>query len=187
MTQLSQIQRFDALMTGHGHTHERPTAASLAHIQAHFGIRFPNELIQFARDAAHFHRWFASLGPDYDNPHHIIRINSYWRRRRPKRRMPRHLIAFNLGFDGDLDCFDLSMTPAARMANGEHAVRYWSADLDNPNDVARYDNFHACMASALNFWEDLQHRTATRQAKRAPTAKASRKQWQWPPIDTAAE
>ena len=167
MTQLSQIQRFDALMTGHGHAHERPTAASLAHIQAHFGVRFPHELIQFARDAAHFHSWFASLGPDYDNPQHIIRINSYWRRRRPKRRIPRHLIAFNLGFDDDFNCFDLSMTPPDRIATGEHAVRYWSADLDAPNNVARYDSFHACMASALDFWEDRLRQSIQRQAKRA--------------------
>jgi len=167
MKQLTQIQRFDALMQGYGPVHARPTAVSLAHIQAHFGVRFPNELIQFARDAAHFHCWFASLGPDFDNPHHIIRINSYWRRRRPKRRIPRHLIAFNLGFDDDLDCFDLSMTPPDRIATGDHAVRYWSADLDSPTDVARYDSFQACMASALDFWEDLQRQSIQRQAKRA--------------------
>ena len=73
---------------------------------------------------------FASIGPDYDAWSHIIRINSYWRRRRHKRRIPKHLVIINLGHDEDCDCLDLSRFDEE---SGEYRIQYWCPELNEQN------------------------------------------------------
>jgi len=101
----------------------RPTSASIKRISEHFRMMLPHVFLELVRCWRGSGSWFASLGNDYENPQHIIRMNSYWRTRRRTRRLPSHLVIFNLGFDEDCDCFDLE---AYDRATGEYPIRYWT-------------------------------------------------------------
>lgn len=138
------IARFDAVMSP-GLDYPlcpdfppRPTRQSIGRIETHFGIALPPALIEVALHSRSFGRWFAGLGPDYTSLDHIIRINSYCRRRRRSRAIPKYLIAFNVGFDEDFYCFD------ARHYNhqtGEYFIRYWSPGMEEGDpycSVAEY-------------------------------------------------
>ena len=142
------IRRFDDLVLGLGYGPCcRPSRESICRIEAHFGMSLPAGLIQFAHQAKHFNRWFASLGQDYTNPMHIIRINSHWRRRRKTRAIPRQLVAFTVGFDEDLDCFDLSSFQAD---SGTYAIRYWTPGV---LDAPPFAGFAEYMEAMVGGWE----------------------------------
>jgi hypothetical protein len=142
------IRRFDDLKPGPGYEpYCRPSRDSICRIEAHFGMSLPAGLIQFARQAKHFNGWFASLGRDYTNPRHIIRINSYWRRRRKTRAIPRQLVAFTVGFDEDLECFDLFSFQAD---SGKCEIRYWTPGVV---DASPYASFAEYMEATVSAWE----------------------------------
>jgi len=104
--------------------HPKPTAHSLARISAHFGVSLPPELVQLSRESAHAAGLFLSLGPDDDSPGHIIRTNSYWRRRRRTRKLPERLIIITHGFmDDDFHCLVRAENP---LESNAMRVRYWS-------------------------------------------------------------
>lgn len=126
------VEAFDILMHDRGANRCAPTLASVAAINAALGMRLPESLLDFAARSKSFDSWFASLGEDYTSPNHILVINR--RLRRIRRRVPgghgkwdfavpRHFIAFNLGFDSDFDCFDISQP--LEMC-GEYPTQYWS-------------------------------------------------------------
>lgn len=117
------IDRFDAVIRGVSAAHARPTAGSIARINGHFGIELPPALHAFAIGSRSFSSFFASLGPDYDSPAHIIRINSHWHRRRRTRRRPDELVIFTQGFmDDRFWCFDKS---APSISEPGCVVRFW--------------------------------------------------------------
>ncbi|HSX58859.1 MAG TPA: hypothetical protein VLF18_01550 [Tahibacter sp.] len=87
---LALIEQFNALDDSLYFPHwPKPTDGSLSRIEAHFGVKLPPLLVSLARNSRRFGQRFASIGPNHDSPQHIIRINSYWRRRRRTRRVPR--------------------------------------------------------------------------------------------------
>lgn len=142
---------FDAAILRHGPAEvSRPTPGSIENINAHFGIVLPAQLIDFAHRAKCFGNWFAGLGDDFGSPHHIVRINSYWRRRRPKRAIPRNLVVINIGFDEDLDCLD---TSSFDTASGEYAIQYWYPGIDESDmRQQRYETFGQYIETHINDW-----------------------------------
>jgi len=126
----------------------RPTESSLQRINAHFGISLPLDLVEFAAHSRNFGHWFASLGDDYTSTKHIIRINSYWRRRRRTRAAPRGLVIINIGFDDDLDCIDISSLDRAA---GEYAIRYWSPGVEAAG-LRVYGSFREYVEATVNYW-----------------------------------
>ena len=107
----------------------RPTAESIGAINRHFGVSLPPLLIKLAQQSERFGAHFASLGDDFENDFHIIRVNRLFaskRRRTPqgwRRAKPEYLLVFNHGHDDDCDCLDLrSWNPES----GDYRVRYWT-------------------------------------------------------------
>lgn len=142
------VDRFDAAICPAGACSAlKPTAASIKKINEHLGIQLPILLVEFATRSKNFGSWFSSLGPDYESPLHIIRLNSYWRRRRPKRRLPVNLIIINQGFDEDMDCID---TSSCNTSPGEYAIRYWCPE-GNTGDP--FPSFTAYIESHITYWE----------------------------------
>ena len=144
------VAEFDDLnMAAVGYPAKRPSEWSVRKINAHFGIELPHELVLFAKLSKSFGSWFASLGDDYDSPSHIIRINSYWRRRRKTRAIPRNLLIINRGFDDDLDCIDLESFDGS---TGAFSIRYWF-----PGCVAEestvYPSFNDYMQTHVEAWK----------------------------------
>jgi hypothetical protein len=145
---LELVKRFDAGLCDLIPAPPRPTLSSIARINAHFGITLPADMIEFALSSKGFGHWFASLGPDEQSRNHIIRVNSYWRRRRRTRAIPRHLVVINIGFDDDLDCLDLSAFDAC---SGEYPIRYWSPGT--PNDGLPSLSFRSYLEHQITGWE----------------------------------
>ena len=116
----------------------RPTRPSIARINQHFGMELPEPLLEMVRCWRESATWFASLGPDYDSEHHIIRINSYWRHRRRTRRLPRNLVIINLCHDEDCDCLDLDTADAT---GGRYLVRYWSPEIESAGHCTLLEYF----------------------------------------------
>src|SRR3954469_5593881 len=127
--------------------HPRPTEFSIRRISEHFQISLPQSLLEFVRSWRASGTWFASLGDDYDSPLHIIRINSYYRRRRMTRRLPRNLVIFNQCHDEDCDCFNLE---AYDPATGEYEIRYWYPGFD---EVVSYPSFLHYMDFQISGWQ----------------------------------
>lgn len=120
-----------------------PTPRSVAAIQAHFGIQLPRSLIALAQESVHFGAYFAGLGEDQGSPTHIIRINGSWRRRRRTKRLPRDLVAINLGFDEDLDCL-------VHPGGDDGVVVYWCPQGER---VEVASGFCEYLAQRLTAWE----------------------------------
>lgn len=135
-------------LSEHRCQHPRPTEFSIRRINEHFHMTLPRSLLEFVRSWRASGRWFASLGDDYESPEHIIRINSYWRRRRLTRRIPHHFIVFNLGHDEDCDCFNLD---GYDHASGEYEIRYWYPGFD---DVVSYPSLLNYMDSQISGWQN---------------------------------
>jgi hypothetical protein len=146
------IRRFDAVVPAYWEGPPPPTSISLIRIEKHFSMTVPHSLVEFARNSKSFGSWFASLGPDYGNRNHIIRINSYWRQKRKTKAIPKNLVALNIGFDEDLDCFDLGQFNEGTQ---EYAIQYWSPGI---NDGTRYTDFPAYIESCVSFWENLKRK-----------------------------
>ena len=133
--------------------HPRPTDGSINRINTHFGIRLPRTLLQLAKHSKNYNAMFLSLGADYTSRSHIIRVNSYWRRRRPKRRIPRHLVIVTHGYTDDLFwCLDVS----APASDGDgYAMQFWCPDeLIYPSDdrpVQRYPDFDSYLAGVIKW------------------------------------
>lgn len=134
---------FDAFHSGYVCQVEKPTKNSMRRINEHFGIQFPASLIEFANRSNSFGTWFAGLGEDYENPWHIIKINSLFRKMRRRkhrdkwrRAKPGELIIINHGHDRDCDCIDASdWNEEAK----EYRLVYWYPGLEVIE--YRYDSF----------------------------------------------
>jgi len=143
------IDKANTLQTWQGKfQYPRPTEFSLRRINEHFQMTLPQSLLEFVRSWRASGTWFASLGDDYDSPQHIIRINSYWRRRRMTRRLPHSLVVFNLCHDDDCDCFNLDAYDAA---SGEYEVRYWRPGLA---EVISYPSLLHHMDFQISGWQN---------------------------------
>lgn len=114
-------QRFDAVKPLYYVDHKRPSDSSITRVSEHFGLVLPSDLVQLAKHSKYYAAHFLSIGSDYSSPLHIIRANSYWRRRRPKRRIPKNLVILNIGYDDNYWCLDLS----SQNKNGEYAIQFW--------------------------------------------------------------
>jgi len=127
--------------------HPRPSEFSIRRINEHFQMTLPESLLEFVRSWRSSGRWFASLGGDYDSPEHIIRINSYWRRRRITRRLPHNFVVFNLCHDEDCDCFNLG---AYDRTTGEYEIRYWYPGF---NEIVSYPSLLHYMDLQISGWQ----------------------------------
>lgn len=131
-----------------------PTKFSIEKINEHFGMQLPASLIQVVRCWRNSGGWLAGLGPDYESPEHIIRTNSYWRNRRPKRRIPRNLVIFNRGFDDDCDCLDLDRFDPA---TGEYGIRYWTPGISSESPLI-FATFEEYMRATIKGWSQTKSR-----------------------------
>lgn len=138
------FQRFDSLKAVWFAGHARPTDGSINKVNAHFGIHLPRNLVQLAKHSKNYNACFLSIGSDYQSPSHIIRVNSYWRRRRPRRRIPRHLVIITEGsMDDRFWCLDTSAPSSDD--NDAYAVQFWCPDEiiypSHDRPTLRYPNF----------------------------------------------
>ncbi|MDR2187117.1 MAG: SMI1/KNR4 family protein [Azonexus sp.] len=146
------LQQFDATYfwswTGEGNP--SATDASIHHINQHFGITLPSDLVYFAKHSKNFRFMYLGFGPDYPSESHIIRVNSYWRRRRRTRRVPRNLILITPGYDDYFWGLDMASPNGA----GSYAVQFWCPDevtwFGEP--ILRYPSFAEYIAGVIQ-WE----------------------------------
>jgi hypothetical protein len=148
------VALFESVTEG-GADYRPPNKQSLKVIREHFGVDLPPSLVELARSTRAFGSWFASLGDDYQDHWHIMRVNSRARRMRRRRNgrwsfvKPAHLLVINRGHDDDFDCIDLRTRDPE---TGECKVRYWSPDGD---DVPVADTFHGYVEDLVREWRRL--------------------------------
>jgi hypothetical protein len=136
-------------------TYRPPTKQSLEVIREHFGVGLPPTLVDFARNTRAFAHWFASLSDDYQDPWHIIRVNSRAKRirRRKKGRWqnakPHHLLVINRGHDDDFDCLDFRTRDSS---TGECSLRYWAPNVE---DTHIADTFQEYVEQLVSEWRHL--------------------------------
>lgn len=133
--------------------HRRPTAFSIKRIEQHFGLSLPPLLIELARASKSFSSVFTSLGADYEARDHIIRVNSYWRRRRRTRRIPRSYVILTRGHDDHFWCLD-------KLETGETAMQFWCPEelvyFSDERPVTRYTSFDEYLREDIrwrNYWK----------------------------------
>jgi hypothetical protein len=88
-----------------------PTGRSVRRIERELNVVLPELLLTVARANGSYGYWFASLGEDYRNGNHILRVNRWLR----ETGVPPHLVVFGRGFDGECDAWDLSAGAAEPM------------------------------------------------------------------------
>lgn len=129
------VQRFDEAFRNSWKLppHPRATESSIRRIEDHFEIRLPQTLIALAKMSESFSALFSSFGPNYGDDSHVIRENSYWKRRRRTRRLPGNLVIIGgNSMDEDFHCLDVSLIEKDGTLD---SVRYWSpAPIGYPND-----------------------------------------------------
>ncbi len=137
------VKLFDLLANGGLFDVQPPTDESIEHINRHFGISLPESLIEFAKRSKQFGTWFASLGEDYNNPFHIIRINRLFKRMRRQAHgdkwrpaKPKAYILINHGHDDDCDCLDAANW---NKESGEYQIVYWYPGIKEIEE--RYKSF----------------------------------------------
>jgi hypothetical protein len=85
----------------------QPTESSLRTIQDRLGFSIPGDFAEFARMCPAYHGWFVSIGEDFEDGRHILKLNAL--HHSPEYCvLPPELIMINHGYDGDFDCYDLS-------------------------------------------------------------------------------
>src|SRR5215471_4452567 len=104
----SCAERFRAIFPA-GLGDSQPTASSLQRIQDRLGFLVPADFVEFTRMCPTYSGWFVSIGEDFENARHIIKLNAMFHS--PDYALiPPELMLINHGHDGDLDCYDLSRT-----------------------------------------------------------------------------
>lgn len=121
ISELAELFDYGAQMYGKVSKAKAPTKSSIKKITSILKVKLPDSFIEFANISKKYSIWFSSLGEDYDNPFHILNVNNLFDNNLT---LPKYLVAFNLGYDGDYDCFD------TRSINelGEHPLVYYSLD-----------------------------------------------------------
>ena len=143
---------FDIVIKKQFQAHPKPTKESISHINEHFGIRLPELLVELAFESESFSSWFPSLGDNYEDLSHIIRINALYRNKRIRRNgkwgyaMPRDFVILNLAFDQDCDCLDTS-----NLVNGEYIIKYWYPNMEEPPKIIG-ENFEDYITRNIQFW-----------------------------------
>ena len=145
MHDLETLAKLFDLLSGFEVPTQRPTEASIARINEHFGVELPANFIRFAKFSECYGSWFAGLGEDYQNEWHIIRINSFYRRLRRRKHgdkwrsaKPKAYVVINHGHDDDCDCID---TSDWNEDAGEYRIGYWTPGLERIDEP--YDSFLA--------------------------------------------
>jgi hypothetical protein len=98
-----------------------PTDLSLRRIEAELGFRPPALFVEVARACPAYGGWFGSIGDDFDNHNHLVRINQAFRE---EGLSPRYVL-LNHGHDGDCDAWDTDARPGA---DGELPIVSFSYD-----------------------------------------------------------
>jgi hypothetical protein len=109
--------------------------------------------VQLAKHSAAYDAYFLSIGADYASQSHIIRVNSYWRRRRMKRRIPPNLVVITEGYMDDLFwCLDTS-SPCC--TGDGYAVQFWCPEKltysSSGRPVQRYPDFESYMEGVIKW------------------------------------
>jgi hypothetical protein len=143
MYDIEALAKLFDLLSGPVFDSEKPTKTSIEKINEHFGIELPADFIRFAEISNNFGAWYSSLGEDYLNPFHIIRINRIYRRMRRKKHgdkwrpaKPNEYIVINHGHDDDCDCIDAGDW---NEKESEYRIIYWCPGIEKIE--YRYDSF----------------------------------------------
>lgn len=100
----------------------RPTKASLQRIRSELKVQVPEPYVRLARSSPYYEaNWFASIGEDYTSARHILELNKLFR----QDGLSRSKVMFNMGFDGDCDCWDLEQPKVG----GEHPILHTNVDV----------------------------------------------------------
>ena len=151
------IDRFYRLFGGNDSA-TRPQRESISRIESELGFKIPLDFIEFAERCRAYTSWFASIGVDYDDPFHILRINQQYRSTEYGG-LPHDLVVINHGYDGDLNCYDLSNIDA----EGRISICYCEIE-ERLNSVFEDKRLHQgytiCdyLAPSLDFWESNRRR-----------------------------
>ena len=154
------IKKFDAAIEGIAvHAHPLPTEKSVSKIEEHFKIKLPKLLLQLAEHGKNFSSRFLSLGSDFESHSHIIRVNSYWRRRRRTKRVPENLVVLTQGWmDNRFWCLDCS---APDEHKSDYAIQFWcpekifyASESDRPPE--RYPDFRSFVEADI-YWADARN------------------------------
>src|SRR5262249_47235430 len=65
------------------------------------------DFVEFANACPPYPGWLVSIGEDFDNPRHILKLNVL-HHSPDYALLPPELILISHGYDGNLDCYDLS-------------------------------------------------------------------------------
>ena len=85
----------------------QPTLSSLRAIAERLAFCVPRDFVDFAKLCPAYASWFVSIGEDFENPVHILRMNEEYHD--PSiLKLPSDLVLINHAYDGDLTCYDLS-------------------------------------------------------------------------------
>lgn len=97
----------------------KPTAKSLAKIEAALGLEIPDVYRRIANECPNYGAFLNGIGEDYEQEVHILRLNQVFHDRAISRpALPPHFVLISHGHDGDCDCWDLRVKGSA----GEHPI-----------------------------------------------------------------
>jgi hypothetical protein len=135
----------------------QPTTASIEVIERTLGFKIPADFIHFTRLCPNYTSWFASLGENFEDPLHILKLHAEYHSDHIM--LPPELIVINHGYDGDLSCYDLSRTDSS----GRYSIVYcWVPESEVPGAAVsdrRHEAFSICeyLEPHLTFWERIRH------------------------------
>jgi len=98
-----------------------PTATSVSRINSTLGLTLPKDFVEFAQQCRSYGILFASIGDDFENSDHILRIKQHFHD--DDYALPPWFVIFNYGHDEACDGFDTR----ERNAEGQHPILYWDA------------------------------------------------------------
>jgi len=140
------VALFDSTIRNVFAAHPRPTAESVSRINRHLDIVLPEDFVMLASESASYSSMFAGIGPDFESANHLIYINKYWRRRRP--RIPTTLVILTRGFDDMFWCLDTSVD------SKQYPVQFWCpTPLIYPSaerPVQRYEDFSCYLKAEIS-------------------------------------
>ncbi len=124
---------------------EAPTTVSVTDIENTLNIKLPKSIVEFAKRTKNYGNWLASIGPDFDNPSHILNIN---KELREEGEIPVNFVAINVGYDEDYECIDIeTYNPYI----DEYLITYWAKDVPL-KESGLYGSFFEMMSDNIASW-----------------------------------
>ena len=121
----------------------RPTEETIQATEAALGFTFPPTFRRFIVRA----RYYLSITADLNHPYSLVYENQWLHEKSEEYYLPKFLILFMGGHDGDCNCFDSRF----RDENGECPVVYWDAENMTEKDIEGLKPTHSSFLEFLAF------------------------------------